>query len=218
MLIKNVSVAFLLMVLASCTGTRITHSWKSEKAPVANYSKIMVLGLIREADIRIREKMEDHMVGDLKDLGYNAASSLREYGPKAFDKMEEAAAIEKIKSSGVNAVITIVMLDKTRERYYVPGHISYSPYGIYYDRFWGYYNTMYGRIYSPGYYEVSTRYFWESNLYDITSNELIYSVQTESFDPANTEMLGHEYGRMIIKDMVKKKVLTKKGMLAKVGG
>jgi len=178
----------------------------------------MVLGLIREADIRIREKMEDHMVGDLKDLGYNAVSSLREYGPKAFDKMDEAEALEKIRNGGVSAVITIVLLDKTRERYYVPGHISYSPYGIYHDRFWGYYNTMYGRIYSTGYYEFSTKYFLESNLFDMTTKELVYSAQTESFDPASTEMLGHEYGRMIVKDMVKKKVLPKKESLAKVGG
>ncbi len=208
-------VVLLSAVLGGCTSMRITHSWKSGKASDTGYDKIMVLGLIREADIRIREGMEDHMVGDLKNLGYEAVSSLREYGPKAFDKMDEAEAIGKMKSTGVSAVVTIVLLDKTRERYYIPGHASYSPYGIYYDRFWGYYNTMYGRIYSPGYYEVSTRYFWESNLYDMQTKELIYSAQTQSFDPVNTEKLGHEYGRIIVKDMVKNHILGKKGSVAR---
>ena len=206
------------VVLAiACNGPRITHSWKPKQEIVGDYSKIMVFGLIRDADIRIREKMEDHLVSDLQNLGYTAVSSLREYGPKAFDKMDETAVIDKIKGSGVSAVITIVMLDKTRERYYVPGRVTYSPYGIYHDHFWGYYNTMYGRIYSPGYYDVSTKYFWESNVYDVNTKALVYSVQTETFDPATAEKLGHEYGKLIVKEMVKNKVLLKKDM-AKAGG
>lgn len=167
----------------------------------------MVLGLIREKDRAIQEKMENHLVGDLQLLGYNAVSSLKEYGPKAFEGMTEQEAINKLKSSGVDAVITIVLLDKQKERYYVPGRLYYSPYGYYYNRFWGYRGTLYQRIYEPGYYVTDTKYFWESNLYDMKTQELVYSVQTESFDPVNTESQAHEYGKMIVKDMMKKKVV-----------
>jgi hypothetical protein len=151
--------------------------------------------------------MENHFVGDLQEKGYNAVSSLREYGPKAFDGMDEAAAISKLKSSGVDAVITIVLLDKKKERYYVPGRLYYSPYGYYYNRFWGYRGTLYQRIYEPGYYVTDTEYFWESNLYDMKTQQLIYSVQTKSFDPASSESLAHEYGKMIIQNMAEKQVL-----------
>jgi hypothetical protein len=170
----------------------------------------MVLGMIRESDRSLQEKMENHLVGDLKELGFNAVSSLQEYGPRAFDNMNEETALGKLKNSGIDAVITIVLLDKEKERKYIPGHLFYSPYGYYYNRFWGYRGALYHRIYEPGYYITDTRYFWESNLYNMSNQMLVYSVQTQSFDPANSESMAHEYGKIIIKSMIKEKVLPER--------
>ena len=121
--------------------------------------------------------------------------------------MNEESAIETLRSSGVDAVCTIVLLDKQKESKYIPGNIYYSPYSYYSNRFWGYRTTLYRRIYEPGYYVTNTKYFWESNFYDMDTQKLIYSVQTQSFDPATSESLGHEYGQMIVKDMVKNNVI-----------
>jgi len=197
----------LLLIAVGCTTSRITSSWKAEKTNPQKYNKIMVLGLIREADRSLQAKMENHLVSDLSELGYTAVSSLKEYGPKVFDNMDEAAAISKLKNSEIDAVITIVLLDKEKERKYIPGNMYYSPYNYYYNRFWGYRTALYNRIYEPGYYITNTRYFWESNLYDMSTQKLVYSVQTQSFDPANSESMGHEYGQLIVKNMVKLKVL-----------
>ena len=112
-----------------------------------------------------------------------------------------------LKNSGVNAFITIVLLDKEKERNYSPGNMSYSNYGYYFNHFWGYRSTLYHRIYEPGYYVTDTKYFWESNFYDMSTQKLLYPVQTQSFDPANSESMGHEYGKMIVKNMVKQNVL-----------
>ena len=198
---------FLILLLTGCTTTKITSSWKAQNVEAKQYKKIMVLGLILDTDRSLQEKMEAHLVGDLKDKGHNAVSSLSEYGPKAFTGMKETEAINKLKESGVDAVITIVLLDKEKERNYVPGRLYYSPYGIYYNRFWGYYGTLNYRIYEQGYYITDTKYFWESNMYDMSTQSLIYSVQTKSFDPADSESLGHEYGKLIINEMVKNNIL-----------
>jgi len=205
----KVLVAILLIfLLAGCSSSKIVNSWKSDAVATGKYNKILVVGLNGDDNTVMRARMEAHLVGDLKAIGYQAVSSLQEYGPQALSTRDEATVLAKLKNSGIDAVITIVLLDKEKERRYVPGEIFYSPYFIYQRSFWGYYNTMYGRIYSPGYYTTSTRYFWESNLYDLTSKELLYSVQTESFDPASMEGLAHEYGRLIVKDIVKKQVLV----------
>jgi hypothetical protein len=201
----------LILVAAGCGSSRITTSWKAENTPIKKYNRIMVVGLIKENDRAIQQTMENHFVGDLKELGYNAVSSLQEYGPKAFDNLTEEAALAKLKGSGVDAVMTIVLLDKEKESKYIAGSINYSPYGYYYNRFWGYRTTLYRRIYEPGYYVTDTKYFWESNFYDMSTEKLVYSVQTRSFDPINTESMGHEYGKMIVKDMVKENVLQKQG-------
>ena len=67
---------------------------------------------------------------------------------------------------------------------------------------------MYGRIYSPGYYVTATKYFWESNLYEVESQELVYSIQTQSFDPASIGSLANEYGKMIVGNILKNDILA----------
>jgi len=204
---KYLAVA-MLFILVSCSSSRITSTWKAENIQPKKFNKILVLGLIREADRSVREKMEQHLLGDLKERGYNAICACEEFGPKAFENLAEKEALKKIKGSGIDAVLTIVLLDKTKEKYYVPGHVNYTPYNMYRDRFWGYYTTMNTRIYSEGYFETTTKYFWESNFYDMDSKQLLYSVQTQSFDPSSTENLAHEYGGLIVADIVKNNVLT----------
>lgn len=201
--------AISLLLLAGCgTTSQITSSWNANDVQQKKYKKIVVLGLIRDADRTTREKMEQHIVGDLKELGYDAVCSCDEYNPKAFEGMSEKQAIDKLRNSGVDAVLTVTLLDKEKEKYYVSGRNNYYPGNIYYNHFYGYYRTMYQRVYSEGYYVTNTKYFWESNFYDLESNQLLYSAQSQSFDPASTESLSHEYGQMIIKDMVKRSVIS----------
>jgi hypothetical protein len=204
--------AVMLMLLMTGCGpsSQITSSWKAENIQSKKINKIIVLGLIREKDRTLREKMETHLVDNLKAMGYDAICSCDEYNPKAFENLTEDQAINKLRKSGVDAVLTIVLLDKTKERYYVPGRVQYTPFYIYHNRFWGYSRTIYNRIYTEGYYVEDTKYFWESNLYDLSNNELIYSAQSRSFDPVSAESMGHEYGQMIAKDMAKKNVLFDK--------
>ena len=105
-----------LMLFAGCMSSRITSTWKAPDMIPAKYNKILVLGLIHEADRTIHEDMEKHFVDDLKTHGYTAISAYKEYGPKAFRKMEETEALMKIKNSSVDAVITIVLLDRRRRK------------------------------------------------------------------------------------------------------
>lgn len=205
--VLKIAALALFMVWGCGPSSQITSSWKAQNVEAKKYKKIIVLGLIREVDRTIREQMEQHIVGDLKDLGYDAACSCDEYNPKTFEGMSENDAINKLRNSGVDAVLTITLLDKTKERYYVPGRVYYTPYRVYQNRFYGYSRTMYQRIYSEGYYVENTKYFWESNFYDLESNQLLYSAQSQSFDPISTGDLSHEYGQMIVNDMVKNNVL-----------
>jgi hypothetical protein len=199
----------LTLVLSGCLGTRITSSWKDPATAPRPYGRIMVAGIIREADRSIREHMEDHLVNDLRAQGFNAGSVYREYGPKAFEQLNEEQTRARLKKDGVEAVLTIVLLDKERERYYVPGQVRFTPYDTYHRHLWGYSQSIYARIQSPGYYRTTTRYFWESNLYDLQTNTLVCSVQTQSFQPASAESLAHEYGKLIVEHLIRNKVLVR---------
>ncbi len=195
----NILIPIVLLFIGGCSSSKITTSWKAKNTLPQQFNEIMVIGVIRETDRSIQKKMEGHIIGDLKALGYNALSSLNEFGPNAFKKGDTAAALLKLKESNVDAVLTIVLLDKEKEQQYVAS--SYN------NRFNNYRYDMYQRIFEPGYYVTNTKYFWESNLYNLKTKQLIYSVQTQSFNPDDTETLAHEYGKLIVKNMLKEQVL-----------
>ena len=171
----------------------------------------MVVALISDKDRRLREHLEAHLVGDLIDNGYDAMSASSEYGPKSFENTNEPDVLKKLHNSNVDAVITISLLDKSKETNYTPGNVTLQPYAVRYNRFWGYYQTYYDRIYTPGYYTTDTKYFFETNLYSLENrdNNLLYSVQSQAFDPSSVDNMADDYGKKIVKDMVKKGVLSK---------
>jgi hypothetical protein len=175
----------------------------------------MVIGIIRDADRSLREQMENHLAEDLSSMGFPAYSSLAVYGPEGFTGMDSLAAYTKLMNDHVDAVLTITLLDKKKEKYYVPGKAAYAPYASHQARFWNYYSTMSGRI-EGAYFEVSTKYFWESNFYSLQNRELLFSLQTKAFDPVSTRQLGHEYGQVIANTLVKNELLLRKNSPTKV--
>ena len=80
----------------------------------------------------------------------------------------------------------------------------------YYRNWFGYYRTVYGRVYTPGYYNTQTKYYWESNLYQVAAEKLIYSAQSESFDPSSVKKLASDYSGKLINDMMKQGLVAKK--------
>jgi hypothetical protein len=199
------------VLMLACTSSRITSTWKAENVQPLNYKTILVLGLINDPDKSIRADIEAKVVANLKELGYSAICSCDEFGPESFEGMTEQEVLSKLSNSAIDAVLTIVLLDKTKERYYVPSRVSYPSYAVAQGRFWGYYTSMVEKVYSLDYYVINTRYFWESNFYSLKNeSQLLYSANSQSFDPKSTSRLTSEYGKMIVKDMLKAKVITDK--------
>ncbi len=201
--------ALMAGLFAACSSTHVTSSWKSPEASAVNLSvkKIMVVALLPEGQRELQKTMEKQMVDDLTSKGISAVSAYEQYGPKYFPRNEERA-IDKMHAAGVDGVLTVVLLDKNKERRYTPGTSRFAPVGFYRNWF-GYYSTVYGRVYEPGYYSSATKFYWESNLYDLSPDKLLYSAQSESFDPSSISRLAGDYSNKIVADM------TKQGLVAK---
>jgi len=208
--LKYFSVSALIFILAACTNTRITSSWK---APGVSYSnlpmkKIMVAALLPEKDRRLEKSMEEKVVNELKSKQIDAVSAYDMYGPKYLPKNEEKA-VDKLKASGIDGFLTIVLLDKDKVKNYNPGYSQFGPVG-YYRNWFGYYTTIFGQVYTPGYYSTQNKYCWESNLYKLPSEKLVYSAQSESFDPASVNKLAINYSDKLINNMIKENLIAKK--------
>lgn len=205
---KNLLWIPLLAFLVSCQPSKITQSWTAKDIVPKKYNKILVLGVLTDNDNELQTKMEDHLTGDLKNLGYNAVAANKIFPPGTFLKGDTARAVAAIGDKGFDAILTLVLLDKKKERYYVPGRIDYNNYNNY-SRFAKYYNTVAERIYSPGYYGEETKYIWENNFYALSSRQMIYSARTRSFDIASKKTLAHAYGLLMTDNLIEKNILIK---------
>ncbi len=207
--LKYLGIMVIPVIAASCaTSTQITSSWK---APVENVAqktdKILVLAMLPEKDRSMRESIEQELTKSLQSQGYQAVSAFEAFGPQSFKGQSESQVMDEMKELNIQRVITVALLDKEKERKYTPGRVDYFP-NIGYNPFWRRYVYYYDRVYNPGYYTNSTNYFVESNLFDVGSNRLLYSVQSKTFDPASMEDLARTYSKAIVKDMEKNKVIS----------
>lgn len=152
-------ILILVFLFCACTSIKITSTWVAPGADTVQFKKIMVVGLINESDRSLLEKMEQHLANDLNALGYQAVSAFQYFGPNKLKNLSEHEIYQKLAKEKVDAVMTVVLLNKEKERNYVPGNIMYSPYAVYSNRFFRYYHVIYRRIEYPGYYTQSTKYF-----------------------------------------------------------
>ena len=207
---KNLIIIIFLSFLTACgPRTNVTKSWSSTDAPGKPLNKVMIVAIMPEKDRILREQMEQKLAENFAAEGYTTTSAYAEYGPKALQGLNEAQALKKIKSSNIDGVITISLLDREKEESYAPGKVTYFPFANRYNRFWSYYTTYFKRVYSPTYYTTGTNYFIETNLYDVVFNKLLYAAQSETFDLAKAQNLAATYSIAIVKNMKEKKLLNK---------
>lgn len=202
--------AAVVLFLASCSGTKVTSSWKEPEVKLDQQQKIMVLALVNDRQDALRKNIEAEMTALLKQRGYDAVPAFATYRKEDLKGLSEQKAINKIRRNNIDQVLTIVMKDKSKEKSYVPSNGFYGPFPMYYGRFWPYYGMMNDRIYRPGYYTTNTRYFLEGNLYSMKDNKLLYSVQTETFDPSSAARMAVVYSQQVVKDMTRQQLITRR--------
>lgn len=192
------------LILLSCgPGTYITSSWHGADT-VAAPKKIVVLALVNSNNQPLRALMEQHLAAELKMAGYDAVCACEEFNPRSFENMPEDKAIDYLKNAGAGSVLTVVMQGKSQRQFYFAGDQKNAETS---NRFFGYYKTVADRLYTPGYYVNETKYYWQTNFYNLGTGMLVYTASSKSADPVSIEKMGNEYGRMIVKDMISNHVL-----------
>lgn len=129
----------------------------------------------------------------------------------AKDKEGTAKAVEAVRAAGHDGILTVALLDQTSESRYVPGSTMYSPmaYGGYYGYFGGYYGFYGPMTYDPGYYTTDKMYYIEVNLYDVKSEKLVWSSQSETTNPSSLEAFSHTFAGVVVDQMIKDGVIAK---------
>ena len=203
------AVSFLLL---SCASTRITDSW-ADPDNSKTYNDLLIIG-ISESEAN-RRAYESYFVEELRDIGIEAAASYQLI--KSSQKIERDTISQAAQDLGIDGVIVTHVVAVDEETVYrpSPGYTYSGAYGGYYRG--GYYGGLYtyyphvrNYVHEPGYYTTHDTYTLETNLYDVKTEELVWSARTRTFSPESVNKVIAELTRLLIKDLQQKNLIRKK--------
>jgi hypothetical protein len=196
----------IVLLVSSCANTKISQSWV-EPDHKKEYQNLLIIG-IAESE-QNRRAYESYFVEDLKTIGINAEASYRLI--KSNQKIDRETITKAIDGLGIDGVIVTHLLAVDEETIYRPT-MNYSPMygGAYYGGLYSYYPHVNTYVTSPGYYTTHETYTIETNLYDVESEELVWSARTRTFAPESTDEVIVDLTKLLIKDMADKDIIKKK--------
>jgi hypothetical protein len=172
------AVLITLFLSSSCATTATTNVWRDQTyaGPV---KKVLVMGISQQKGIQ--RFFEDEFVRQFRARGTDAVAG---YTVLPYDqKMDKDFIAAKARELGIDAVLVARPLSRAMQRTYVPGQ-AYAVPGAY-SR-WG---SYYGSAYSPGYVVEDEYVYIETNMYDVASEKLIWSTQSETIIAASNQEL-----------------------------
>jgi len=203
---KLVLLAFFSLFIISCTNTKITQSWV-EPDYKKTYNDLLIIG-IGESE-QNRRAYESYFVEELMSRGAEAVASYKLI--KSDEKIDRDTVAKAIKGLNIDAVLVTHLVAVDEETVYRPS-MDYMPMygGGYYGGLYSYYPHVNTYVHRPGYYTTHETYTLESSLYDVESEELIWSARTRTFSPESIDEVIVDLTKLLINDLNDKKLIGKK--------
>ena len=104
-----------------------------------------------------------------------------------------------LKDENFDGVLTMRLVSTEKETNYVPGTNTSI-----------YYGGIGGNFYSPGYYQETTYYMVETNIFSLSKNKLIWTGTTKSSYITDIGLTVDEIMKTLYKEMIKDGSVTKK--------
>lgn len=171
-LFRPLAIAITALVLSACA-TRPIAEWQDESfsGPINN---LLIIGASDQQTNR--RLFEDTFV---KELAARKVKAISSYRLMPIDQAVSRESVEAaIEGKTVDLVLVTRLLGVEEVQAYHPP--SYYPYNRSYSSYYSH-SMQYS---SPAYYENYKVLTLESNLYDTTSQQLVWSMQSENFDPS----------------------------------
>lgn len=195
--------ALFLVTIVSCgPSQKVTSSWKNPEVTAApGYKKVFITALVSNPNYR--SIIERDLAAAAQAHGLQTVSGMDIF-PATFsgnNQVSKEDVLKKVKAAGADAILTVALVDKQSDTRYVPGTTTYMPH-MGYAGFGGYYGYAYGAYYSsPGYYTEDKTYFMEARLFDVATENMIWSAQSEAYNPSKIDKFSRDYTAMLVDRM-----------------
>lgn len=194
-----------MILMNSCASSNHVRDWTTSKDYDRNFEKVLIMGLVNKVSLRI--DIEYAMVDAAQKIGLKSNNSMAMFPPELGKPLDDIEQIkDRLKEAGFNGILTVALIDVSAERY-VPPEKAYAPLA-YYDRFKDYYYRTEALVYKPGYVSLQTRYFLETNLYELKAGTLVWSGRSYAFDPQKLETTVPSYAKKLFKELLKEGVIS----------
>jgi len=193
------------LILQGCSPYKeSTGVWvNKEKIQGKSYSSIFII--VMTDNLEARALLENNLASLAQQKGYKVVKSMDVMPPRLKDAAmpSKEDIIKKVKESNADGVFVASLLKKEEDVRYTPGTTAYSmsPYNTWNGNFFGYYSHWYPTVYNEGYYTKEKNYFMQSNLYDVATEEIMWSVQSTVFDPSSLTKFSKAYTSQLIKQL-----------------
>lgn len=196
---KILSLLLLTCYLMSCgPSQKVTSSWVNKDLPTgAKYKTIFIMALVQNQSAKNIIETDLAKAAEARGIKVYKASEVFSPNFTKENLPDKQTIISKVKSLGCDGLLSVGLVDKQSETRYVPGTATYAPYMGYGYGFGGYYGYMGPTMYSPGYYTEEKTYFMEANLFDVASEKLIWSAQSEAYNPSSISKFSRDYTAVI---------------------
>lgn len=169
--------AVYAVILISCASSKVTATWQANPGQSYHFKNIAIIGIANNPDIR--KSIEDALETTLDSKGFNTTGALMFLPPNASKgTISKEIVLAILKDNNFDAVITIGLVKKESDTTYVPGQYYYVP--SYNAPFNDYYGQMANVYYTGGYYDESTTYLLQTNLYNFPEGKILWSAQTST--------------------------------------
>ena len=181
---KKYLILLAAIILSGCgSNTSIVSSWRDPKITVAqeHFKKVLVVVLVKDEASRRTAENRIAASNEIFKTSY-------QYLNESTSQLTKEQKLKILQDENFDGVITMRLVSTEKETNYVPG--TYT--GMYYGGFDGMYTNVYGygfgnwygmyspSFYDPGYYQETTSYMVETNIFSLKENKLIWTGTTKS--------------------------------------
>ncbi len=207
-------------LFSGCKPTELVGSWKDPSSTTKDFKKIGVVTL--SPNMNGRAVLETELAGALRAAGAPVIATFDIFPLAGRNELIEEMELtdeqvkehirKRIEEFNFDAILVMAVLDvQKEERYHAATgssiSVGFPAYPAYNYGYTGYYGYVYNTVYTPGYYETASTYFLESNLYDVATEQLIWTGQTRTKDPKSIDKEAAEIAKLITHELKTKGAL-----------
>ena len=171
----------LAAILIACTTAKPVMEWKDPSYVNGPLDRVLVVAVCHQETVR--RTFENSFVDRLRTEGVSATASFMVM--PVDERPSKAVVRSALAKQQFDSVLVTHLIGVDEKEIYRPPTYRATPYrGLY-----GYYGHVGSYVYKPGYYTRYDRYKLESNLYDARTEQLIWSLRSETINPSGEQAL-----------------------------